>query len=644
MKRNRFLSIVLTLCLMLTLIPVAAQADNSTYTVTVDRDIEYGTVDVFGETTAFAENDRVTLIVIPEDGYELDTLTVIGDNDPTETIDTDSEGDGVVYRFTMPAGNVTVTATFRRQALSVSKTASYNSELKVLSYKVTVIAAEPLRDVHVWDRFDDDELEFNNDVIIAGNSSVYSFSATASDNFNVVFAEMQEGEEITFTYTANVKVTNPEEIPYITNPIELTYVSDPIELTKKQRSNTVQAQAEGQKVPCTVRHTWLAYNAGTDPYIENGYVFLKEGLNGFTGTVIADEGETVNCFVYPKQGYKLESLFYITEEGDSVEITSSGNSGYSFKMPAGDVTVSATFRKEEKPEFKGHQLVLSGQIGVMFGVDLASLTDNEKAGSYMEFTLNGKTTTVNTGYAAITADGRYYYTCYVTSIQMAEPIKAVFHYGTNGSETVENVYSVKDYIEYLDGNASEYSPAAVGLARAIADYGHYAQPFLSAANHWTIGTDYSEMTRFFTQAYDLDTVKSKVNDQKLVLTKGDSKVENAYIRLTLDSETALSVRLTVPEGTELSATGTFHGTTYQAEKQSDGSYIIKVTGIPAAWLGDTLTITGNADGDFTVTVSALSYVYTVLNSDTMSAEAKNAVASLYYFYSNTVAYRTESDH
>ena len=294
----------------------------------------------------------------------------------------------------------------------------------------------------------------------------------------------------------------------------------------------------------------------------------------------------------------------------------------------------------DKPEFKGHQLVLSGQIGVKFGMNLSMLSEDEKADSYMEFTINGRTTQVNTDDAAIADDERYIYTCFVTSIQMAEPITAVFHYN---EDTVQQIYSVKDYIDYLDENASEYSEAAVSLVHAIADYGHYAQPFLSATNNWTIGTDYAEMSRFFASAYDLNTVKGIVSSYQMALTKGDSKVDTAYMRLTLDSETALSVRLTVTDDTELSATATFHGNTYQAVKQSDGSYIIKVTNIPAAWLGDTVTITGTAGGEFTVTVSALSYVYSVLNSETMSAEAKNAVASMYYYYTNTVAYKAESN-
>ena len=76
-----------------------APADNGTVTAT--------------PTTA-AENTTITLTVKPNEGYELNTLTVThagGTITPTM-----SESDNTKYTFTMPAANVTVTATFKRQA------------------------------------------------------------------------------------------------------------------------------------------------------------------------------------------------------------------------------------------------------------------------------------------------------------------------------------------------------------------------------------------------------------------------------------------------------------------------------------------------------------------------------------------------
>ena len=368
-----------------------------------------------------------------------------------------------------------------------------------------------------------------------------------------------------------------------------------------------------------------------------GYDSTYDGqAHGITVSVSDPESGATVKYGESADSCTLDASPTITNAGDSPKTIYYQVEADGYLTLAGSeiVTISGI------PIFSGHQLVLSGQIGVKFGMNLSMLSDAEKDGSYMEFTINGRTTRVNTSDATVADDGRYIYACFVTSIQMAETITAVFHYN---DETVEQTYSVKDYIDYIDEHSTEYTAETVNLVQAIADYGHYVQPFLSATNNWTIGTDYAEMSTCFATTYDLNNIKDNVSNHQLSLAKGSSKVDTAYMRLTLDSETTLNVRLTVEDDTELSASASFHGNTYNAVKQSDGTYIIKITNIPAAWLGDKVTITGTAGGEFTVEVSALSYVYSVVNSDTMNQDAKNAVASLYYYYTTTEAYRTANN-
>jgi len=79
-----------------------------TYTVTCSS-CENGSVTVFGDKTRFAEGDTVTLTVKPDDGYMLSTLTV----KQGETEVPAAPGENGIYTFAMPAGDVTVTATFK---------------------------------------------------------------------------------------------------------------------------------------------------------------------------------------------------------------------------------------------------------------------------------------------------------------------------------------------------------------------------------------------------------------------------------------------------------------------------------------------------------------------------------------------------
>ena len=80
----------------------------------------------------------------------------------------------------------------------------------------------------------------------------------------------------------------------------------------------------------------------------NGYsVTVASAANG---TVAADklaakEGDTVTLAVQPASGYELDALSVKTqgEDGKTIETTGSG-AAYTFAMPGGDVTVTATFK------------------------------------------------------------------------------------------------------------------------------------------------------------------------------------------------------------------------------------------------------------------------------------------------------------
>ncbi len=106
--KKRFLTLLLTIVMVMTMIPVTALTAFAveSYSVTVDSAIENGTVSP--NLLGGSENTIITLTVTPDDGFELDTLTV-----------TDADGNPVPVTdntFKMPASNVTVTATFKATA------------------------------------------------------------------------------------------------------------------------------------------------------------------------------------------------------------------------------------------------------------------------------------------------------------------------------------------------------------------------------------------------------------------------------------------------------------------------------------------------------------------------------------------------
>ena len=172
-------------------------------------------------------------------------------------------------------------------------------------------------------------------------------------------------------------------------------------------------------------------------------------------------------FTYEQQNYTF----------DSNEIGYAGN--YSVRLDdilsacylSADVTVNAAFRKApSEPEFVGHQMVLSGQLGLHFYMSIPEgMTDGT-----LEFFVGKWSVTSD---KALQSDGRYRFTCFINSVEMAEMITAVYTYTADGvKKTVTDVISVQDYLEYIISNREGLAAytAAAPLAKALYNYGHYA--------------------------------------------------------------------------------------------------------------------------------------------------------------------------
>ena len=295
--------------------------------------------------------------------------------------------------------------------------------------------------------------------------------------------------------------------------------------------------------------------------------------------------------------------------------------------------------------FKTQNLILSGQIGVSFNLDLSSLTEQERNASYMEFKVNGRTSKVPFDKNSKNASGKYYsFTCYVTSVEMADTITATFHYG-NG-KTVSKKYSVLDYINAIEKNASSFDNKTLYLIRSIADYGHYSQPFLAASNNWTIGKEHKEMSKHYTGSYSYDDIKKAAGKYQRVLDLGKSDIEKITYSLSLNSGTSLNVFIKAKDNYKGSVkVTTKKGNTvmsYTAVKQADGRYKVTIPDISAHQLGDIYTITAETtNGTATCSLSALSYVYAILDGSSNNT-SKNAVSSLYIYYDATLNYRSKA--
>ena len=108
------------------------------FSITVVDSIENGTVTAFP--TSAAEDEIISLTVNPAEGYVLDTLTyTVGESEPVDV----NENENGEYIFTMPAGSVTVTASFVPLTYTVTFDSDGGSEVAAQSLPTGGKAEKP---------------------------------------------------------------------------------------------------------------------------------------------------------------------------------------------------------------------------------------------------------------------------------------------------------------------------------------------------------------------------------------------------------------------------------------------------------------------------------------------------------------------
>ena len=325
-----------------------------------------------------------------------------------------------------------------------------------------------------------------------------------------------------------------------------------------------------------------------------------------------------------------------------------GSKGY-FVINSGYTTNKTQFWKEEvegityyntdpvtpEPAFdKNCSVVLSGQIGMNFYMTIPEEYTNHEVTFTIAADEKSRTTTA---IGEKLDDGRYKFTCLLTSIEMADRITAVYSYEVDDvQKTISKDAIVRMYLEDLLAQTNDTETK--DLVKALADYGHYVQLYLKGIRNWEFATDYKEMELCYAQSYAPDEVLTAVNSNAIVREDNSDAIEKITFSLVLDSETAIRVYFKMAEGYNGAFTVTGAATT--AEKLTDGRYLVEIKNIGASKLGDEYEFNVATDGNGTahVKVSALSYVQAMLENAEASDDAKNAVCAIYYYYKTAQAF------
>lgn len=375
------------------------------YTITVNRS-EHGSVTA--SPTEAAEGEMITLTVNPNDGYELDEVTV-----------TETNGNGEVsvsgdLKFKMPKYNVTVTPTFKQNTATSSghtitvrkneggtvavKNVTPGADGKLTATKGTPVSftATPDKGYEVvgprgYNGVTDSAIL---EVSSTAEATMFGFRMPNTDvEIGAEFKKIGEPDPPK-TYIINVD-RNPEDGGTVTvdgNIVEAqagATVSFTVEPADGYEIGTVVVagasvldKGEGKysfEMPASVAtitvnfEAEVQYDITVDNDIANGRVTASADR--------AAQGTPVTLTAVPDEGYVLDK--YTVTTGSDIPVPFSGNT---FTMPDGDVTVSATFKlKQDQPDWSHWHKIDTWSNSVDGGISVGDDADMAKAGSTVTF-------------------------------------------------------------------------------------------------------------------------------------------------------------------------------------------------------------------------------------------------------------------
>lgn len=301
--------------------------------------------------------------------------------------------------------------------------------------------------------------------------------------------------------------------------------------------------------------------------------------------------------------------------------------------------VTATIH-EADPSFKTVSVKLGGKLGLNFFIDLPEIEGISYDNSYVDFSVNGRELCRKTiDWDSRNEDGYYKFTADLNAIQMADKVSAVFHYIKEGEDATQAYeYSIKDYVlGFEEANAKKpFDEKAVALVHAMADYGHYAQVYLSDAKGWTIGTDYAAMDVFFSDPYTEEEISEAVSGLEnygFRIVNNSRDIAGYGMSLSLDSNTAFNLIVKTAEGYTGAVTAKVGGKDANVRRDGKGRYRLSALDIAAHRLGDYLRYEiATENGTATVNTSVLHFVKRMLGDGTGESKQRDAAVAIYRYY------------
>ena len=154
-------------------------------------------------------------------------------------------------------------------------------------------------------------------------------------------------------------------------------------------------------------------------------------------------------------------------------------------------------------------------------------------------------------------------------------------------------------------------------------------------NNWQLGVKHIAIdaaTEY--TADDIESVRSVIDAYKAVRDDyAGTGISGVQYSLSLASETTIMLTFTMDSSYTGNVFASLNGgRENMAVRQPNGTYVVQIDGISAHRLGDAQTVKVTAAKDFTIKVSALTFVYTSLRNGSTEEDMQKLAVALYKYY------------
>lgn len=275
----------------------------------------------------------------------------------------------------------------------------------------------------------------------------------------------------------------------------------------------------------------------------------------------------------------------------------------------------------------GFTTSLNGTIELNLYMEIGSDIVADKT-AYMQFNLPGSN---HTAEKVMLKDARkstrgntvyYVFSAGVAAKNMTSAITAQFFYQNGSKTTKEYSYTIKDYCDYIIAHPSSYGAKSVALAKAILNYGGYAQLYYNEKTDDLANKDIDSSLPSFTLGSSYKPVTS------------GSATGVKWLGSTVMTTTSTGIRhYFTLDGSASNYLFTVNGENLSVSSSSSGKYV-EITGIKAKDLGTAkvLTVKNKKDNTtFTLKYSVYSNIKAVIESSSYNTKTRNLMKSLYYY-------------